>query len=335
MDDVRMDVKVELLTDEKGFIGRKCPQCKKYFKVKFGTGLHGSECNCPYCGFAGDHQQFATEEQVKYAKSVAMNKFEEEVLEPILQDFERDLKRLEDATRHGLIQIKVESHRSPMTMPLNTYQEKEVETYVKCDHCGLEFEVYGVFANCPDCKTLNAAVVFGTSIEVSRKRIKIGTTQGDPELQEAFLEDALSAGVSAFDGLGKALQTHYPSMFKDKRKNLFQNLEALGKCLTDSVGKSLSDIVGKENYDLLWKMFQVRHVMEHNMGVVDADCIKKVPDLQSLDGRKYVLTQEEVERFLSIVLEAGNRIFELITGKETRPESSSAISHDEIEKKPD
>jgi hypothetical protein len=122
-----MKIGVSLPTDEHGFIGRKCPQCKKYFKVKFGTGLHSSECNCPYCEFAGDHQEFATDEQVKYAESVAMKKFEEEVLEPLLQDFERNLKRLEDATRGGFIQIKVESHRSPMTMPLNTYQEKKLK----------------------------------------------------------------------------------------------------------------------------------------------------------------------------------------------------------------
>jgi len=312
MDDIRMNVRVNLPADQKGFIGRKCPQCKKYFKVKFGTGLHGSECNCPYCGFNGEHRQFDTEEQIKYAESMAISKFEEEVLEPMLQDFEGELKRLEDATRDGFIQIKVESQRSPMLMPLSTYQEKEVETYVKCDHCGFEFEVYGVFANCPDCKTLNAAVIFGKSIEVSHKRIKISMTQGDPELQKAFLEDALSAGVSAFDGLGKALQTRYPSMLKDQRKNLFQNLEALGKCLNDSIGKLLSDIVGKENYDFLWKMFQVRHIMEHNMGVVDADCIKKVPDLRFLEGHKYTLTQEEVERFLSIVLDMGKRILELL-----------------------
>jgi hypothetical protein len=319
MNDIRTNIKVELPTDDKGFIGRRCPQCQKYFKVKFGTGLHGFECNCPYCGFADEHQEFATQEQIEYARSMAMKKFEEEVLEPMLQNFERRLKRLEDATRGGFIQIKVESHRSPMMMPLSIYQEKEVETYVKCDHCGLEFEVYGVFANCPDCNTLNAAVVFGKSIEVSHKRIRVSLSAGDPELQKAFLEDALSAGVSAFDGLGKALQTRYPSIFKDTRKNLFQNLEALSKCLTESVGKSLSEIIGKENHNFLWKMFQIRHIMEHNMGVVDADCVKKVPDLSSLEGRKYVMTQEEVEKFLSIVLEAGNRILELLRNVETKP----------------
>jgi hypothetical protein len=85
------------------------------------------------------------------------------------------------------------------------------------------------------------------------------------------------------------------------------------------VGKSLSDIIGKENYDFVWRMFQVRHITEHNMGVVDADCVKKVPDLQPLEGRKYVLTQEEVEKFLNIILEAGNRILELLSNMETKP----------------
>jgi phage FluMu protein Com len=316
MDEIRMNVKVNLPIDDRGFIGRKCPQCKKYFKVKFGTGLHGSRCNCPYCGFTTDHEGFATEEQRKYAQSVAFKELDDAV-ESMLQDFERGLKRLEDATREGFIQIHVESYRSPLTLPLDIYREKEVETYVKCDHCGLEFEVFGVFANCPDCKALNAAVVFSKSIEVSHRRLKMSLSAGDPELQKAFLEDALSSGVSAFDGLGKALQTRYPNMFRDIRKNLFQNLEALGKCLTQSVGKSLSDSIGKENYDFLWRMFQIRHIMEHNMGVVDADCVKKVPDLSSLEGRKYVLKQEEVERFLSILSEAGSRIIELLRNMKT------------------
>jgi phage FluMu protein Com len=322
MDEIRIDAKVNLSIDAmpidaRGFMGRKCPQCKKYFKVKFGTGLHGSRCNCPYCGFTTDHEGFVTEEQLKYAQSVAVNEYVDDVFDSVLQDFERELKRLEDANREGVIQIRVESYRSPLTWSLDIYQEKEVETYVKCDHCGLEFEVYGVFANCPDCKALNAAVIFSKSIEVSHKRLKTSLSAGDPELQKALLEDALSAGVSAFDGLGKALQTRYPSMFMDKRKNLFQNLEALGKCLTQSVGKSLSDIIGKENYDFLWRMFQVRHIMEHNMGVVDADCVKKTPDLSSLEGCKYALKQEEVERFLSILSEAGNRIIELLRNMKT------------------
>lgn len=48
----KMDMKIGVILppDDKGFTGRECPQCKRYFKVKFGTGLHGSTCCCPYCG---------------------------------------------------------------------------------------------------------------------------------------------------------------------------------------------------------------------------------------------------------------------------------------------
>ena len=40
-----------------------------------------------------------------------------------------------------------------------------------CDSCGLEFSIYGVFANCPDCDHLSAITIFKKSIEVIRKKL--------------------------------------------------------------------------------------------------------------------------------------------------------------------
>lgn len=68
---MKMKVGVNLSPDEKGFTGRECPQCGEYFKVKFGTGLHGSSHCCPYCGFSGSQRAFDTKDQVEYAKSIA------------------------------------------------------------------------------------------------------------------------------------------------------------------------------------------------------------------------------------------------------------------------
>ena len=310
---MEMKIGVDLPPDDKGFTGRECPQCRRYFKVKFGTGLHGSTCCCPYCGFSGSHNAFDTKDQVEYAKSVAMRKFMEDVVEPKLQELEQSFKELERATRGGFIQIRVDSRRSPLVMPLSNYQEKEVETYVKCDHCGLECAVYGVFANCPDCSKLNASIVFRKSIEVAHKRIKlVDLIQNDSELQNAILADALSSGVSAFDALGKALQRRYSTIFPDKPKNLFQNLKALSRSLSKSIGTSLSDIVGREDSDFLLKMFQVRHICEHNMGVIDDDFVRKVPELSNLKGRKYPLKQEEIDKFLNCILQTGNKILEIL-----------------------
>jgi len=311
-----INIKISLPSDEKRFIGRECPKCYEYFKVKFGTGLPTSICHCPYCGYTGDHNEFFTKDQIEYVKSIALKEIMEQVVEPQFRKLERSFKYLERATKGGFIQIKVKTKRSPMIFPLKYYQEKEVETYVTCDNCGLEFAIYGIFANCPDCGKLNASIIFKKSIEVARKRIHLlDVIKDDDELREAILEDALSGGVSTFDALGKALQSRYPNIFPKKPKNLFQNLKALSDALSKSVGKSLSDIIGRENFEFLFKMFQVRHIYEHNMGVIDDNFVRKVPNLRHLKGRKYPLKQDEIEKFLAVILEIGNKILKIVEDK--------------------
>lgn len=311
----QMKISVNLPTDEHGFLGRECPKCNRYFKIKLGTGLNPSTFSCPYCGSQGTRKHFNTKEQIEYARSVAKQRFFDSVVEPMFADFENKLKILE--THSGFLQIRVESNRRPIMVPISHYQEKAVETNVKCEHCGLEFEVYGVFANCPDCKMLNAGTMFGKSVEVARKRLSLlKAVESDPSVQSAILEDALSGGVSSFDAFGKALQAHFPKVLPDKRKNLFQNLAALSQSFEESLGKPLSDIIGKDDFDFLLKMFQVRHVYEHNLGVVDDDCVRKVPSLASLKGRIYPLRQEEIEMFLDTLLKTGNQLFDLIKSKE-------------------
>jgi len=59
-----MSIKVNLPSDEQGFIGRECPKCYKYFKVKPGTGLSTSICHCPYCAYTGDYNEFSTKDQI-------------------------------------------------------------------------------------------------------------------------------------------------------------------------------------------------------------------------------------------------------------------------------
>ena len=308
-----MDIRINLPPDEHGYIGRECPKCHTYFKVKPGTGLPTSTCHCPYCGYTGNHNEFSTRDQIEYAKSIALRKVMKQMIEPEIRKIERSFKELERETRRGFIQIKVKAQRSLMKFPLEYYQEKEVETYVVCDNCGLEFAIYGVFANCPDCGKLNASIIFRKSIEVAGKRFNLlGLIKNDVELQEAILEDALSSGVSAFDAFGKALQSRYPHIFPQRPKNLFQNLKALSDTLLESIGKSLLDMIGKEKFDFLFKMFQVRHIYEHNIGVIDDDFVRKIPALGYLKGRKYLLKRDEVEKFLSTVLEAAEAILKVV-----------------------
>ena len=52
------------------------------------------------------------------------------------------------------------------------------------------------------------------------------------------------------------------------------------------------------DFEFLIKMFQVRHIYEHNMGVIDDDFVQRLPNFSSNMGRKYALTQTEIEKYL-------------------------------------
>lgn len=297
-------IEVRFPTDEHGLTGRECPSCSGYFKVKIGTGLPTSECICPYCGEKANHDQFFTKAQIEYAKSVAVR----EVLGPELRKLERTFKDLERSTRGGFIQIKVRT--SGFDFSIKYYREKELETHVTCDNCGLEFAIYGVFANCPDCARLNALVIFNKSIEVAKKTLNLigSLDQKEKSLIEATLEGALSGGISSFDAFGKALRIKYPEQLPSRPKNLFQNIVALSEGIKKSTGISLSDLIGKNGYEFMLKYFQVRHIYEHKMGVVDDDFVRIIPSLGHFKGRKFSLEKEEIEKFLDLLKDLGNKL---------------------------
>jgi len=287
---MKKEIPIVFPTDENGMTGRECPSCKGYFKVKFGTGLPTSHCICPYCGEKSEHDKFFTQAQIEYAQSVAVK----EVLGPELKKLERSFKELERSTRGGFIQFKVKT--SGFNFPLRYYQEKELETHITCDNCG------------------HALVIFNKSMDVAKKRLVLidSLDESDVSLKDAILEDSLSGGVSAFDGFGKALRNKYPDKLSLRPRNLFQNVVALSDCLTNTCGKSLSDLIGKSEFEFLNKWFQIRHIYEHNMGVVDDDFVKKVPGSNHLKGKKYPLERKEIEKFLNELSKTGNVLMKFL-----------------------
>lgn len=303
MDEVT--IKVELPTDEHGLIGRECPACERYFKLRPGTGLPVEHCRCPYCEHLGDASDFATPEQLEYARSVAINEISQSVIRPMIQRWGRNLER---STRNSMIKLSVKyDHRS---IPLSYYQEQRLETSVTCSTCSLEFAIYGVFATCPDCGKPNALDVFRASIEVAGKRLALIDGLDDEALRSALLEDALSSGVSAFDALGKALRRRHPRALSTTPKNLFQNLRSLSDAIEAASRSPISAAFEAEDYAFLLRLFQVRHIYEHNAGVVDTDFCRNVPGTAHLNGRKYALNQETLERFLRLLGKLADAVIE-------------------------
>jgi hypothetical protein len=290
------DVSVDIPVDEEGMLGRECLECEEYFKIKPGTGLDTTYCHCPYCDYEGEGDTFWTPEQIEYAQSIALNQVIDKHISPVFEKLRKSFRDLERKTRGGIVEFKFRESNAKLNLPVKYYSEIELETTVTCDNCGLVFSVFGVFARCPDCTAINAFTVFEKSLLVVQKKLDLLHNPEVPEaLRTGSMKYFLSEAISVFDGLGKELQNKYPEIFPPNVRNLFQKLDVLDEKMNREISNN------HKNFNQLFKMFQVRHLYEHSMGVIDDDFTRKIPHLVSLKGKKYNLTYTEVRGFLSDV----------------------------------
>ncbi len=300
-----LKTRISIPLDENGYLGRECPECKEYFKVKPGTGLDIDYCICPYCEHQASSQDFFTKDQLNYAKSMAMRAFSDDIMKMIKKTF----APLERSTRNNFIQIKVHTKKSHI--PIKYYREKDLETEVLCDNCSCNFAIFGVFASCPDCKRLTTMSIFRKSIENTEKKISLieEHKNSDPEFLPHLLSDIVNSGVAAFDGLGKRLRNEFPNIFPPKPKNLFQNISLLNEILTDKL-VSIESLIGDVKFKKVHYLFQVRHLWEHNFGEIDQDFISKTGTDPKLLGKPVILSLEEVKEFIEDIEVIGKLIRE-------------------------
>jgi hypothetical protein len=300
-----LNVSVSIPLDENGMMGRECLECELYFKLKPGTGIETEHCHCPYCDYEGNADTFWTQAQLEYAQSIAMKQAFNKIVKPQLDKLTNSFKQLERNSRNSIIQFKVTTSGNDFRFPIKYYSESELETSLTCDNCRLEFAIYGVFSNCPDCNKTNAFLIYEKSLEVIKKKLGIFSKPEIPDdIIEISLSSILTSTISAFDGLGKELRNKKPEHYPSKPRNLFQNIYVLNEKMNNFISIKHSD------YNGLIKYFQIRHIFEHNMGVVDSDCVKKVPELSNLNGRKYKLTISELDKFIKLMSELGTIIKE-------------------------
>ena len=57
-------------------------------------------------------------------------------------------------------------------------------------------------------------------------------------------------------------------------------------------------------------MFQVRHIYEHNAGIIDDEFVRNPLTFNSQKGRKYPLNKLEIDSFLDKIQQLGNGIFD-------------------------
>ena len=289
---VTQEIRVTLEPDDTGMIGRECPDkdCGRYFKLKFGTGLPTNTCYCPSCGAEGNTTDFFTADQIDFVSTVAAKK----IVEPLLDSFATEMEKVNRGQRGGLIQLEFSVKHTGVR--LHRYSERQLETDVTCDNCGLEFAVYGVFASCPDCQQLNALKTCLASLETAKKKLVLSRNEAfDVDLRREFVQDALGSAVAAFDSYGKALAAHGSTIHARGKSNLFQDIEALDMKLQETGIPGVEQLIGTSAWEDMKWFFQTRHIYSHNAGVVDDRFVAKQPPYAHMLGQLLPLDADRVE----------------------------------------
>lgn len=289
---------IPIPSDEEGYLGRECPQseCQGYFKIKLGTGIQEViPCYCPYCGYTSDQSQFWTQDQIKYAKSVMINQLNQ----ALKKDFKEMDRKLRYQSRNSFLKLSMEF--KVRRHPIRHYREKQLETEIVCDHCNLQYTIYGVFSYCPDCGTHNSLQILKKNFELAQKEIALAETVEDADLAEVLMADALENVVSAFDGFGrKACQIYKDiSSEPEKAENLsFQGLFKTRRQIQDLFDFDLAQGLNPNEWDFVCQCFQKRHLLAHRMGIVDEAYLKFTKDQQAIIGRKVTIEPNEITTFV-------------------------------------
>jgi len=269
---------VDIKKDDEGYLGRECPECEKYFKIKPGTGIPDfSDCYCPYCQHLGPQDHFWTKQQIEYARSVVLNKVSGDLLKMI--------KKMETKPKKNqLISIGITVKGKPT--PITYYSEKELEEKVECKNCTLQYAIYGAFGYCPDCAEHNSQQIADANFDLVIKILDLAK-EAPSDIKSKLIENGLEDCISAFDGFSRErCRDRYPKLS-------FQNIYVARKKLDES-GINIAEGLDSTEWEFVVKQFQKRHLLAHKMGVVDEEYIKKTGSHPEQLGKKVLITENDV-----------------------------------------
>ena len=309
-------ISVTIPRDEEGYLGRECPnqECLGYFKVTPGTGIADvTTCTCPYCGTSEKHDHFWTPEQIAYAQSMARR--------TVVDAFQQDLKSMEfrhrPRGRFGIgISLTVKSSPLP---PIDQYSEKDLETEVVCERCTLRYAIYGVFGYCPDCGTHNSLGILEANLQVVGKMLALAESQSDNALREKLLGSALLDCVAAFEGWGSATAQAFSHLATDPAKATklaFQNIRKAQERVLALFNYDLGSALSEEEFRAVHLVFQKRHVLSHNMGVVDKPYVDSTGDASTPIGQKVKFSGAEISLVATLLPKIARKFVEHL---EARP----------------
>jgi uncharacterized Zn-finger protein len=257
-----------------GFFGRECNsrKCARYFQVHQET-VH-DEMFCPYCGLSFPNDDLWTKDQRRFLE----DSIEREATEIAEREVDRMLSNI--ARRSKFLEYKSRPSRAQRRP--RPPKETSVDSELECPSCATRFQVLGIFGFCPGCRSENL-LLYDANLAIIRQEI---ATSPNPGRQ---LRHAYGDLVSTFERFCR----------KEARQQgiemgRFQNIEHTRRLFKEKgVGDLFAGISGDEKR-LIKRVFERRHIHEHNDGIANERYVKNVPEDAALLGKRVELSEQEL-----------------------------------------
>lgn len=310
---------VPLKADEDGMIGRECPNedCQpKYFKMsmiildeisKKIEDFSQMDVTCPYCGLVDNMQHYHTKSQIEWIKSM--------MFRDVAKTFQNMLKNSSKpmpSTSTGVFSISI-TYRPGHLPSVRHYVEKKLKRTVVCDNCSYNYSVYGISFHCPLCGKGNLIQHLNRSSDIIRVLLeeheKISQERGQ-EVGQQMVGNALEDVVGLFEAFLKHIyQYEIKRRFTKEEAEAkitkirvnFQRLDGAEVLFFKDLGFTLFAECNQEDRIFLQEQFLKRHVLTHNLGLVDKKYIEKARTYEK-QGTELDIKPIDVSRALKIVV---------------------------------
>lgn len=314
--------------DGDGRVARECPNklCSPaYFKVTPGTGIAEGQdfAYCPYCKHKAEPSDFTTQEQIRYAKDIALKEAQDGI-----DDMIKDALGLGPSGKKkiggGFISMEM-SYKPSTPMHVRRPYEDEVRRDVVCPHCTLDQTVFGLATWCSDCGrdiflthvSAEIAVTQRMLSDVNRRKQELGKRVAAKDLENC-LEDA----VSIFEASVRAIVRRALTERGDDLSSIDTKMKKIGNSF-QSTKRTKEQLLKFFSYSPtqadLWERltgwFEKRHPVTHNLGVVDRKYLERAQQAER-EGREVRISEQEVAVLLKDIYSAISDIHHALAGAE-------------------
>jgi hypothetical protein len=297
---------------------------EKRTRMKHEPGTPGTIC--PYSGVLADDEEYDHPEDLKAAFAEVQHALQKDVSEHFDAIFS-------GMARHsgGKISYK-KVERSPSPRP--RFARRDLMRLLVCDCCGRDYGVFAIALFCPDCGAPNIALHFAREIELVNEQVDLAESLGKEKQELAYrlLGNAHEDVLTAFEATLKTIYLFGVGQLSDgllaRIGNDFQNIK---RALERFAELSIDPFAALDPAEIsaLALNIQKRHVIGHNLGVVDAKFVKEAGKAKL--GETVKLVGDDIRSFAEIGRKVIQNLDDWLAGQTLPPGGSPVLPAKEQE----